>query len=624
MVKNRSKKSKSQKLLNILPNKLFSLKHALIFSLLFAVIGVYFLFRAFASPGTLAPLGTYTWWYWGDYPAATHTSLEASTTIETDPTKDIYKIGYYWANQFWGAGDGGYMGIQTNGEAGTFRGKVALFALWGGITAEGQQPGWCTVQGSNFDGDATASGASCRIPLDWRAGDKYKMRVYTTADDSTGRTWVAVIRNETTGVEQQVGKIKTTKRGLLQGAMVNWTEFYSPGRAECDSAYSKVVFHTPKLENGQIPTRHNNNFGTSRGCSDSAITDVSGGVRHEQSINQAGRTALPSLPTGGVYISDLNWLSATTGYGSIRKDLSASGSPLRINGVTYAKGIGTHAESVITYDLAGKYTKFVSNVGINTLASGTVTYEVWADGVKLFGSSILDSLSRASSIIVDVTGKSQLRLVVTAAGDGITADAADWADARLFPVVTTTPSDTSAPTVSLTSPSNGVTVSGTVSLSASANDNIGVTRVNFYANGTLLGSDTSAPYSYSWNTASTANGSYTLSARAFDAANNSGVSNSVSLSVNNQASTTSVTRTFNGSLDNYGSTSHALPITKTGAVSYVLEGRNFSVEVYGPDGNRISTNGNFTANTIGTYSFRVRYASKKPTRSYLLTIKYPG
>jgi hypothetical protein len=105
-------------------------------------------------------------------------------------------------------------------------------------------------------------------------------------------------------------------------------------------------------------------------------------------------------------------------------------------------------------------------------------------------------------------------------------------------VAVTVATDTTAPSVSLTAPANGATLSGTVSLTASASDNIGVSKVEFYDNGTLLSAGNVAPFSYSWNTASVANGSHTLTAKAYDASNNVGQSTSVAVTVNNGAADT--------------------------------------------------------------------------------------
>jgi chitinase len=95
--------------------------------------------------------------------------------------------------------------------------------------------------------------------------------------------------------------------------------------------------------------------------------------------------------------------------------------------------------------------------------------------------------------------------------------------------------DATPPAVSLTSPANGATVSGTVSVSANASDNVGVVGVQFQLNGANLGAEvTSAPYSYSWNTTTGANGSSTIAAVARDAAGNRSTS-SVTVTVSNAA-----------------------------------------------------------------------------------------
>jgi hypothetical protein len=78
--------------------------------------------------------------------------------------------------------------------------------------------------------------------------------------------------------------------------------------------------------------------------------------------------------------------------------------------------------------------------------------------------------------------------------------------------------DTVAPTVSITSPASAASVTGRVTIAANATDNVGVVVVRFYADGILIGSDTSAPYSVSWNTNQVSKGSHTLYAEADDAA----------------------------------------------------------------------------------------------------------
>lgn len=100
-------------------------------------------------------------------------------------------------------------------------------------------------------------------------------------------------------------------------------------------------------------------------------------------------------------------------------------------------------------------------------------------------------------------------------------------------VTYTLASDATAPAVAISAPSGSTTVSGTVAVSATASDNVAVTKVEFYVNGALQTADTAAPYTYSWNTENFSNGAYTLTAKAYDAAGNVGQSSAVSVSVNN-------------------------------------------------------------------------------------------
>lgn len=106
------------------------------------------------------------------------------------------------------------------------------------------------------------------------------------------------------------------------------------------------------------------------------------------------------------------------------------------------------------------------------------------------------------------------------------------AAAAVQAVATATASDTSAPTVSVSNPTAGATVSGLVSVSVSATDNVGVTRTELWVNGSLVASDITAPYAYSWDSASVQDGSATLTARAYDAAGNF-ASKAVSVTVAN-------------------------------------------------------------------------------------------
>ncbi len=98
----------------------------------------------------------------------------------------------------------------------------------------------------------------------------------------------------------------------------------------------------------------------------------------------------------------------------------------------------------------------------------------------------------------------------------------------------TTCSDVNPPNTSITAPGGGATVSGTINVTASATDDCSINRVEFYRDGSvLIGTDSSSPYSVSWNTTSVSNGSHSLKSRAFDNAGHSTDSSPVSVTVNN-------------------------------------------------------------------------------------------
>ncbi len=95
-------------------------------------------------------------------------------------------------------------------------------------------------------------------------------------------------------------------------------------------------------------------------------------------------------------------------------------------------------------------------------------------------------------------------------------------------------SDKTPPSVAVTAPANGATVSGTITVTATASDNIGVAGVQFYLNGSPFGPKlTSAPYSAQWDTRTVGNGSYQWTAMATDAAGNSATSTVVFAQVSN-------------------------------------------------------------------------------------------
>ncbi|UTY59385.1 S8 family serine peptidase [Massilia sp. erpn] len=119
-------------------------------------------------------------------------------------------------------------------------------------------------------------------------------------------------------------------------------------------------------------------------------------------------------------------------------------------------------------------------------------------------------------------------------GNGRVNAAAAVAAARS--ATATVSKDTSAPTVAIASPSASSSVTGAVTVNVNATDNVGVARVDLKVNNTVVASDNSAPYAFSWDSKGVANGMAALVAVAYDAAGNMASSTPVSVNVANSTS----------------------------------------------------------------------------------------
>ena len=98
--------------------------------------------------------------------------------------------------------------------------------------------------------------------------------------------------------------------------------------------------------------------------------------------------------------------------------------------------------------------------------------------------------------------------------------------------------DGTAPTGSLTSPTNGSTVTGTVNVTANPADLNGIWKVAFQVDGITKQTNTTAPWTYPWNTSSVGNGSHTLTSTITDNADNTTTTNTTTVNVQNGAATT--------------------------------------------------------------------------------------
>jgi lysophospholipase L1-like esterase len=186
-------------------------------------------------------------------------------------------------------------------------------------------------------------------------------------------------------------------------------------------------------------------------------------------VQRADAQNVKALEDG--FVSDQQWTRASSGWGPVELDKGNGGSSpndgpaISVAGTTYAKGLGTHAVSAIEYKInpAKNCSTFSAVVGLDDAirsqsAYGSVTFEVWMDGVKSWDSGLMTvtGTPRSQKVNLPITAKSTLELRVTngqdAAGYENWYDHADWADARVTcsgatPTPTPTPTPSGTPTI---------------------------------------------------------------------------------------------------------------------------------------------------------------------------------
>lgn len=173
--------------------------------------------------------------------------------------------------------------------------------------------------------------------------------------------------------------------------------------------------------------------------------------------------------------------------------------------------------------------RFTNSGSLNLVANFASTSGKTVSSVAIFEgvpgrNGTVTQLSTSASTTVTPTAGEHFYYAKITQSDGNIL----WS-APLWVTQSTASGDTLAPTVSASESGTA----GTITLSASASDNVGVSKVEFYVDGVLKGSDTSSPYSMTLDSTTLANGSHTLTARAYDAAGNVGTSGAASFSISN-------------------------------------------------------------------------------------------
>lgn len=147
--------------------------------------------------------------------------------------------------------------------------------------------------------------------------------------------------------------------------------------------------------------------------------------------------------SGDTWLSDLDWTSQTSGDSGnpTRKDKSCGNNTLTLwdgsKEETFDKGIGSHADSTIIYDLTGKgYTSFSSYYGVDretkiNPSQASITFKVYVDGNLKFTSDVMGTnTAKGFTGDIDITDATELKLVMDK-GANNWSDHGDWANAKL-------------------------------------------------------------------------------------------------------------------------------------------------------------------------------------------------
>ena len=321
--------------------------------------------------------------------------------------------------------------------------------------------------------------------------------------------------------------------------------------------------------------------------------------------------AIVSPVSGTVTVSAV----ATDDAGVVQVDFFANGAPIGsdttvpfdVQWVTTSFANGDHALTATARDAAGNSTNSapLTVTVLNDSQAPTVSITSPEDGDDVNGQVVVSIsasddvgiaevalLVNGVSTGVDIAAPYEIIWNTTAVADDrydLVARATDTAgnstdsDVVRADVDNANCADPVPPTISLSAPVAG-NVAGTITVSANASDDVGVTQVSFFAGGQLIGTDATSPYDTSWDTTTFANGDVSLTASASDGCNTT-VSGPVTVTVSNAAILFSVSTLSPASGAVEVDVPTAITATFTGNVSTAtVSSTTFVVERSGGDG----------------------------------------
>lgn len=350
------------------------------------------------------------------------------------------------------------------------------------------------------------------------------MGEYGDPFDSMGGSWVD--RHNNGAHKNQVGWVN------VKSVTTSGTYTINP----LETGTGTHVLKIPKADTGEnYYVEYRQRIGFDSGLPDSAVNGVSV-IAHNGSsqtkrldLTPDGDFGNTSLADGGVFSDPSNGLTVT----QLSHDASGATVQVSMSGAPCTKNNPTL--SINPLSQTGKQGQTLS-YNLNVKNNDSSTCE--STSFSLSATVLSDWVTTLSTSSVNLAPGQNTNLTFTLTSALTTTDgsyygtisATDLTDSShtasaLATYMAYTPApDTTNPTVVITSPSSGGILPMNTNFAATASDNVKVTKVEFYMDGAILSSDTSAPFSYKWNTKKVIKGSHSLTAKAFDAAGNSATS----------------------------------------------------------------------------------------------------
>ncbi len=183
-------------------------------------------------------------------------NLDSHITVFTH--EGAATAGYFWSQQFaFTNGDGGYMGLQTNGRNNNNDRlpRSAVFSMFDNQASVAR--GVVSADDTRCKNFVTSGGdgtfVSCIVPFDWSEGKEYRLRIWMHGDPTAStRRWSAWVQDTATGAETLIGSIDVPKDwGWLNTFASSFVEYFGPAIARCaDIPYTFARWRNITANNG--------------------------------------------------------------------------------------------------------------------------------------------------------------------------------------------------------------------------------------------------------------------------------------------------------------------------------------------------------------------------------------